>query len=342
MTTLLTLIVVVLGIIAVVRVVRVLELSTELSGEDDTVINRSDNRFNGVMMIIFLVLGVGAMVYFTLDAKKYLLPISASKHGVITDKLLDVNWVLILVVFLATQFLLFYYAFKYHFRKDAKAYFYPINHTLEVVWTVIPTVVLGGMIVYGLTVWNNITRPAPNDATVIEIYGKQFDWTVRYAGADNKLGRSNFRLISDDNPLGVDSTDEASRDDIITKELHLPVPSKILLKFHSRDVIHSAYLPHFRTQMNCVPGMTTEFFFEPTMTTQAMRAETQNDKFSYVLLCNKICGVAHYNMKMNVVAEGSEQFNKWVMTQPLVFPKTSETPVQAPAPETATASADKH
>jgi cytochrome c oxidase subunit 2 len=339
MTGLLIFIVVVLALIAVIKVVRVMELATELSGEDDSLINRKDNRFNGVMFIVFLVLGVGAMVFFTMDAKKYLLPISASKHGVITDKLLDVNWVLLIVVFLITQFLLFYYAFRYHHRKEAKALFYPINHTLEVVWTVIPTIVLGGMIVYGLSVWNDITKPAPKGAMLIELYGKQFDWTARYAGADNKLGRSNFRLITDDNPLGVDIKDSASWDDVITKELHLPVGAKILLKIHSRDVIHSAYLPHFRTQMNAVPGMTTEFFFEPTITTQQMRQITKNDKFNYVLLCNKICGVAHYNMKMNVVAEEGEQFTKWVSGQSLVFPKPAA-PV-APAGN-ATASITSH
>lgn len=286
--------------------------------------------------MIFLVLGVGAMVYFTLDAKKYLLPPSASKHGIITDKLLDVNWVLLIVVFLITQTLLFYYAFRYNHKKESKALFYPINHTLELVWTIIPTIVLGGMIVYGLTVWNNITKPPPKDAMLIELYGKQFDWTVRYAGADNVLGKSNFRLITDENPLGVDASDPASKDDIITKELHLPVGAKILLKIHSRDVIHSAYLPHFRTQMNAVPGMTTEFFFEPIITTQQMREYTKNEKFNYVLLCNKICGVAHYNMKMGVVAEEPEQFTKWVTGQPLVFPKTE--PTAAPAPEKAMAS----
>jgi len=268
-----------------------------------------------------------------------LLPKSASKHGIIIDQLLDVNWVLIIVVFLITQFLLFYYAFRYNHKKEAKALFYPINHTLEVVWTVIPTIVLGGMIVYGLKVWNDITRPPKQVDMLIEIYGKQFDWTARYAGPDKKLGRSYFRLISDDNPLGVDIKDTASWDDIITKELHFPVGAKVLLKMHSRDVIHSAYLPHFRTQMNCVPGMTTEFFLEPTITTQQMRQITKNDKFNYVLLCNKICGVAHFKMKMDVVAEDQEQFTKWVSGQNLVFPKPA-----APATPTgtATASLDNH
>ena len=327
MINLLTLIVVVLAVIAIVRVVRVLELATELHGEDESVISKKDNQFNAVMMMVFLILGVGAMIYFTLDAKKYLLPVSASKHGVITDKLLDVNWLLLVVVFLITEFLLFYFAFRYHHRQENKAYFYPINHTLEFIWTIIPTIVLGGMIVYGLIVWNNITRPAPKGAMLIEIYGKQFDWTVRYAGRDNVLGKSNFRLITDDNPLGVDTTDAASRDDIITRELHLPVGAKILLKLRSRDVIHSAYLPHFRTQMNCVPGMTTEFFFEPTITTTQMKEYTHNEKFEYVLLCNKICGVAHYTMKMDVVCEEPEQFTKWIMKQNLVMPRSASASV---------------
>ena len=323
MINLLTLIVIILAVIAIVRVVRVLELAAELSGEDESVINKKDNQFNGILMMVFLILGVGAMIYFTLDAKKYLLPISASKHGVIIDKLLDVNWLLLVVVFLITEFLLFYYAFRYHYRIENKARFYPDNHKLEFVWTIIPTIVLGGMIVYGLAVWNKITAPAPKGAMLVEIYGKQFDWTVRYAGADKKLGRESFRLISDDNPLGVDTTDANSKDDIITRELHLPLGVPILLKLRSRDVIHSAYLPHFRAQMNCVPGMTTEFFFEPTITTAQMKEYTHNEKFEYVLLCNKICGVAHYTMKMDVVCEEPEQFTKWVMKQNLVMPRAA-------------------
>lgn len=318
MMSLLTWIVVILAIITIVRMVRILELVGTLSGDKEEVTD-SDNKFNGWMMIVFLVVGLAGMAYFTLDAKKYLLPVSASKHGVITDNLLNINFLLIAVIFVITQILLFGFAYKYKYKKGEKAYFYPVNHTLEFVWTIIPTIVLGALIFYGLKVWNDITAPAPKNAMVIELYGKQFDWTARYAGMDNKLGASNFKLITDANPLGVNETDSTSADDKITKELHLPVNTTILFICHSRDVIHSAYLPHLRSQMNCVPGMTTQMVVEPTITTEEMRGITKNPKFDYVLLCNKVCGVAHYNMNMKVVIESADDFKRWYKSQPLVF-----------------------
>ena len=113
-----------------------------------------------------------------------------------------------------------------------------------------------------------------------------------------------------------------------TNELHLPVNSKIIFKFHSRDVIHSAYFPHLRAQMNVVPGMTTEFFVEPTITTDSMRLITENPKFDYMLLCNKICGVAHYNMKMKVVIESPEEFKKWYKKQQYVFAREEAMPAK--------------
>ena len=107
----------------------------------------------------------------------------------------------------------------------------------------------------------------------------------------------------------------AAEDDIVTRELHLPVGKKVLLKFRSQDVLHSAYLPHFRVQMNCVPGTTTQFAFTPTVTTLDMKKELENDAFEYVMLCNKICGAAHYNMQMKVVVETEEEYNNWLTSQ---------------------------
>jgi len=327
MSSLLIWIVVVLAIITIVRVVRILELVSVLGGDKEEVTD-GDNKFNAWMMMIFLFVGLGGMVYFTLDAKKYLLPVSASTQGVITDQLLNINFLLIIVIFFITQILLFGFAYKYKYKKGEKAYFYPVNHTLEFVWTIIPTIVLGALIFYGLKVWNNITAPAPKNSMVIELYGKQFDWTARYAGGNNMLGNSNYKLITDENPLGVDSRDPLAADDKITKELHIPVNTPILFICHARDVIHSAYFPHLRIQINCVPGMTTQMTVVPTITTDSMRLIMNDPKFDYVLLCNKICGVAHYNMHMKVVIESAENFKKWYKDQPLVFEKAE--PAAAP------------
>jgi len=320
MITLLVWIVIILAIITIVRTVRVLELVSALNGEKEEKITDSDNKFNAKMLLIFLFVGLGGMTYFTLDAKKYLLPLAASQHGVLTDSYLYWNFALIIVVFFITQILLFGYGWKYRHREGKKAFFYPVNHKLEFIWTVVPAVVLIGLIVYGLKLWSDITAPAPKNAMVIELYGKQFNWRVRYAGGDNILGKSSYKLIADDDELGVDRNDPAAKDDKISKnELHLPVNTPIVFKIHSQDVIHSAYLPHLRAQMNAVPGMTTEIFLVPTITTEEMRKETNNPKFDYVLLCNKICGVSHFTMNMKVVIETADDFKKWYRDQELVF-----------------------
>src|SRR5436190_38213 len=187
MIKLLTLIVVALAIIAIVRLVRVLELVNALNDEKEE-ITEADNKFNSWMMLIFGFVGMFLAAYLTYHYQYLLLPVSATKHGVITDHLLSVSFYIIGIVFFITNILLFFYAFKYRHRKQNKAFFYPVNHRLEFIWTIIPTIVLGALIIYGLKVWNNITKPAPKGAMEIEVYGKQFDWTVRYSGGDNTLG----------------------------------------------------------------------------------------------------------------------------------------------------------
>src|SRR4051812_31397132 len=163
MINLLTLIVVVLAVLTFWRLIRGVELVRDLRGEEEYITDR-DNWVNGLGFIIFMIVGFAGMIYFTLDAKKYLLPVAASKHGVLTDDYLFINFALIIVVFFITQFLLFWYAWKYRYKKGEKALFYPVNHKLEFIWTVIPAIVLMGLIVYGLKLWINITNPAPADA----------------------------------------------------------------------------------------------------------------------------------------------------------------------------------
>jgi cytochrome c oxidase subunit 2 len=180
-----------------------------------------------------------------------------------------------------------------------------------------------------------------DDPLVVELYAQQFNWTARYGGDDNVLGDASVRLIdiNSANVLGLDSGDPNGADDVIVKELHLPVGRKVNFFMRSQDVLHSAYMPHFRAQMNCVPGMVTQFSFTPSVTTEEMRLQPEIiDKvkrtnvlraaraaegdpnsdpweFDYVLLCNKICGKSHYNMQMKIIVESEEDFNKWLKEQ---------------------------
>lgn len=316
-----------LGIIVMVRLMNIVQLTAELAGDNEEEGMRKNNKINGLLLMAFMIIGLVLVVYMTLRYSEYMLPVSASEHGVETDNLLWWNFGVIGIVFFITQIALFWFAYKYRHDKNRRAYFYPENHKLELIWTIVPTIVLSALIVTGLMSWNKITQSEHTDGMKIQVYGYQFNWIARYAGNDNKLGRSNFKLISDTNPLGIDYSDPAAADDMMTKgnEMRLPVGVPIDMEFNSRDVIHSAYFPHLRTQMNCVPGMTTRFYFKPTVTSDEMRKITKNEKFNYILLCNKVCGVAHYTMKMNLVIEDKTAFNNWLRGEKSVMEGATQT-----------------
>ena len=209
----------------------------------------------------------------------------------------------------------FYFGYKYRFNKQRKAHFYPDNHRLEVIWTVIPAIVLVVLIGWGLVKWNKIMGPAPEDAEVIEVVGYQFAWSSRYPGPDNKLGNSNYKLIDVDNIVGIDFSDSSALDDFMPREIHIPKGKPVLFKIRARDVIHSVYLPYMRSQMNAVPGMPTQMWFIPTKTTAEMREETGNENFNYEIVCNKICGRAHFSMKHTVIVEEEWEYIKWKNSQ---------------------------
>ncbi len=343
MTGFLTIVVVTLGVILLGKVLKIFELSGELRGADANAVTTKDNRTQGALVMLF---GLGFLAFVIHQFYKFkdmMLPVSASEHGVQTDMLLSVSFWVIIPMFFITHILLIYFAYKYYYRPERKATFFAHSTKLELIWTVVPTVVLTTLIVYGISTWNKIMAPAAEDAMVVELYAKQFDWTGRYAGEDNKLGRSGYRLIEGANVLGVDMTDGHAQDDKVARgELHLPVNKEVSFKFHSRDVIHSAYMPHFRTQMNCVPGMTTQFHFKPTITTEQMRKETNNPEFDYILLCNKICGSAHYNMQMTIIVESEEDFNKWLEGKKTLAQELGGADVAVDAQPHADAAIDAH
>jgi cytochrome c oxidase subunit 2 len=276
-----------------------------------------------------------------------LLPEASSEHGLEYDNLMWISFAIIFFTQTITQALLHYFAYKYRGEKGKKALFYADNDRLEAIWTIIPVIALAGLILYGLYTWTDIMTVEENDdALVVELYAQQFNWKARYAGEDGVLGDANVRFLQDfngKNLVGIDATDPNGFDDVVVQELHLPAGREVIFKMRSQDVLHSAYMPHFRAQMNCVPGMITEFAFVPTITTEeirqteeikakvkkinAIRRENSQELiangeealepyvFDYLLLCNKICGASHYNMQIKIVVETPKEFQKWIDDQ---------------------------
>lgn len=318
MMVLLVSVTVLLIVISVAQILKIAELSALAKGSNVYEITEKENKLQSILMLVFLVF------YFSFFAWQYMkwgglmLPVSASEHGVGIDSLMNVTWLFIIPVFIITHILLFWFAFKYAYNKNRKADFFSHSNKLEMIWTVVPSLALTILILYGLNNWNKIMTPVnpEEEHVLIELVGQQFSWGARYAGKDGKLGRAHVNYIEGSNFIGVDVSDKNAIDDIIVKgEFHLPVNVPVQFVFRSNDIIHSAYMPHFRAQMNCVPGMKTQFNFVPTITTAEMKKITNNEKFEYILLCNKICGAAHYNMQMNIVVESKEEYEKWLSSQ---------------------------
>lgn len=350
MTSLLVIVILVLLSVAVWQLTKIFDLTQagKVQEGHSQVATDQDNNIQGWLMFVFL----GFIYVFTLYGMwkwgHFILGTPASAHGAEVDNLMNITWVLLFVVQFITQGLLHWFAFKYRGNKDQKALYFADNDKLEFIWSVIPAIVLAGLILYGLYAWTNImfVDEKKEDVLVIEIYGKQFSWEARYAGEDNVLGKANVRYIEGVNTLGVDLADPNAQDDKAVTELHLPKGKKVLFKIRSQDVLHSVYLPHFRAQMNAVPGMVTQFAFEPIYTTAEMRdmafmqekVANINDirakksaelvakglpaldpyTFDYLLLCNKICGSSHYNMQMKVVVDTPEDFKAWLKEKPTV------------------------
>ena len=467
---LLILLVVVLGLVAAVQLSKVYQLSIALRGKREEDISEADNRLNGGAFLAFMAVFYASFIYLLMNYGSYGTP-PATEHGLAVDQLMNFNMAIIFTVFFIVNTLLFWFAAKYYYRVDRKARFFAHDNRLELVWTVIPSIVLAVIIAFGLRTWNQMTGDAAEDALRVELYSKQFDWTARYPGNDGEFGLANYNLITPMNALGIVTADgiaealeeiegkidkveqeisyekghllaerealvaqlagddhghgghghenhgdhghddhaghdghdhddhvdhghdghghddhadhghddgalqavleariheidemlasdkvtiltdaayeakedklyrlqrhrqriqeirefefdgnlsawEVGMDDRIVKgEFHLPVGQEVEFVFRSRDVIHSAYMPAFRAQMNTVPGVPTRFKMTPTITTDSMRTVLNDPEFDYVLLCNKVCGAAHFNMQMKVIVETEEQYAAWLAEQ---------------------------
>jgi len=242
---------------------------------------------------------------------------AASDHGEKIDFMLIITIAVTGVVFLLTQILLFWFAYKYQFSERRTVYYFPHNNKLELIWTVVPAIFLTLLVGLGLFYWFKITGDAPKDAQIVEITGKQFNWMMRYPGKDNILGRKNYRLTdaSNGNALGVDWEDGASHDDIEATEMHLVVGKPVQLVINAQDVIHDVGLVHFRLKMDAVPGIPTTLWFTPKYTTEQMKKITGNKDFVYEISCDQICGSGHYSMRGVIVVETQEEYDAWMSSK---------------------------
>lgn len=303
---------VILVLVILYLIFRVSNLVSIAKGRKADERSDSSNSLNGALFVIFMVVSLGVFFWYSWAYfEDYTLPI-ASVHGVKTDSLFWITMAVTVVAFSIISVIMFVFLWQYRYQEGRKAKFYPDNHYLELAWTIIPAIVLAVLIFTGLRAWNDITAPASENAEVIEVIAQQFAWNVRYPGVkDNQLGKHNFRLIDNVNQLGLDFTDKNSFDDFQSLQLHIPKGKEVLLKIRAKDVLHSVFLPHFRVKMDAVPGMTTQFKFIATKTTQEMRDELGNPNFNYELACTEICGRGHFSMRMEVIVEEEEAYENW-------------------------------
>jgi cytochrome c oxidase subunit II len=326
--------VVVLVFIVIFQISKASEYVSILKGEEKT--HRQNNKINAFLLIGFLIFGlIGCWYCNDLLAKKTLFTQgSASKEGVEIDNMFMVTLYVTGAVFLLTQILLFWFAFKYQAREERKAYHFAHSTKLELVWTAIPAIFLTVLVVIGLRHWYKITDDAPAGAMVVEVTGKQFNWIFRYSGSDGKFGKKDYKLTNDNNNnvVGQDFTDKYNLDDIVvgtTLYIVKDVPVKMVI--NSRDVIHDVGLNHFRMKMDAVPGIPTTQWFTPNRTTEEMKRETGNPNFEYEISCDQMCGKGHYSMKGIIKVVTQKEFNEWMAKQEpnyySVFPDRKPKPV---------------
>ena len=263
-------------------------------------------RFNCSLLLLLL----PAALVFTLagtasaaprTTNLWWLPEVASRSGEKIDQLLYAIFYLTAGVFIVTQVVYVYFLIRYRARKGAKATYSHGNNRLEFIWTVIPTAIFISLWGYGNHLWWDVIHAEPPAGTLeVAVTAYQFAFSFQYPGADMKLGRTDVRLLSNDNLFGNDKNDPASKDNFTSPVLELPVNKPVRIRLNSKDVIHAFYIPEFRVYQDAVPGRTIDWvWFVPTKVG------------SFQLACNQLCGSGHYNMKAQIQVVSQEEFDKW-------------------------------
>ncbi|HYC39759.1 MAG TPA: cytochrome c oxidase subunit II [Chitinophagaceae bacterium] len=332
MQTFFTIVILLLGFLITFQIAKASEYVAVLRGEEKS--RKQTNKINAFMLLAFLVVGLIGVWYCNEELKGKVLDFPASDHGVDIDRMMWITLAITGIVFFITQIALFWFAFKYQESEKRKAYFYPHNNRLEVIWTVIPAIALTVLVGFGLYYWFRITGEAPKNSLVVEVTGSQFKWEYRYPGKDGVLGKKYYKQISEEknNPLGQIWDDPANHDDVYVsgEPLHLVVNRPVKMVIGAKDVIHDVGLAHFRMKMDAVPGTPTTMWFTPKYTTRQMQELLDDPEFTYEISCDQMCGKGHYSMRGEIIVETQEEFDRWLASKKpkyfSVFPDKDPTP----------------
>jgi len=342
----LTIAVVVLIFVVIFQIAKASEYVSVLKGEE--VSRKQNNKINGFLMVVFLVLGLVGVWYCNelLYDKTLLVQDAASVEGARVDSMLWVTLAVTGIVFIATQVILFVFAYKYQEDTNRKVVFFAHSTKLELIWTVIPAIALTVLVVIGLRNWFLFTGEPPKNAMVVEVTGKQFGWIYRYPGKDGSFGKKYYKNIDNaSNSLGLIWDDELAQDDIVMEQTVYLIKGKpVKFVLGSRDVIHDVGLSHFRLKMDAVPGIPTTMWFTPKYTTKEMKELTNNPNFQYEISCDQMCGNGHYSMKGVIEVVDQEEFDAIMAKQKpyyyTAFPEKD--PSAAPADTTVVAAVVKN
>ncbi len=262
-------------------------------------------------LLLAFVIWLMPVVAVALGAKRWLPPL-ASEHGAGIDRMLHYLLLTVGGLFVVGHLILGYFIWR--FGREGRVTYRLATPKVERRWSLVPVVLMtliaeGGVFALGLPVWAKFYgSAAPGDAITAEITAEQFAWNVRYPGADGKFGRTDPRLISLNNSLGLDKNDPAARDDIVLlNDLRLPVNRPARIRLRSKDTLHSFFLPHLRVKQDAVPGMTIEIWFVPTAVG------------TYEIACAELCGFGHFTMRGLLQVMRPEEFEKWRKEEPTFF-----------------------
>ena len=338
MKTLLLILSIILIAVIFVQVGRLTDLSSKVRGEkpDSLRKNNATAVWLMVFMVGFLVFCIGSAWYYKDSMLAYGPNKAASIHGESIDGLFNVTLFFTGIVFVITQVALFYFAYKYRMKEGRVAKFFSHDNKLEIVWTLIPAIVMAFLVVQGIVTWNEAMADVEDGEDVLEIEatGEQWLWHLRYPGPDGLLGERDFRLTSGTNQLGQNWKDAKNHDDFFPDRIVLPVNQKVRVRIMAKDVIHSFYLPHQRVKMDAVPGIPSFFVFTPTITTDEYRQRLKGHPdwefpsdpsdpkspsrwkvFDYELACAELCGQGHFSMRKVVEIVTEEEYAAWLETQ---------------------------